>query len=274
MIKQKSIVVICLIILFTNFVEISAQEKDCAATKADEILFDELYIANWDTVFSDVGIGDWKTNWHLDGKEGYLENSPKGMALHAGPELKNNAHHVVLWTRQSFAGDLLIEYDYTRLDSCVRRVNIIYIQATGFEEGEYSKDIFEWNQLREVPAMKTYYNNMHIFHISYAAFDDDGEYIRARRYRPDRHNRKKNTELGATFNTGFFDTGVKHHITIIKKGFDVYMKVANSEKSELYKWNYSEHPEIFEGRIGLRQMQKRSSLYKNFVVKKIGVDSQ
>ena len=256
-------------LILTNFISTSAQEPNCIASKTDEIQFSELYQAGGQVLFSDDCTGDWKTNWSLDGKIGYVENSPQGMALHAGPELKNDAHHVVLWTRESFTGDLLIEYDYTRLDNCDRRVNIIYIQATGFEEGEYSKDIFEWSHLREVPAMKTYYNNMHILHISYAALSAEGDYIRARRYRPDLHNKKENTGLGVSFNTGFFDTGVKHHITIIKKGFDLYMKISNKEKSALYKWNYAQHPEIVEGRIGLRQMQKRSSLYKNFVVKKL-----
>lgn len=270
--KIRVIVLGCLFLILTNCVSTSAQEKNCIATKADAILFNELHTAGGQVLFSDDCKGDWKFNWSLDGKIGYVENSPEGMALHAGPELKNDAHHVVLWTRQPFTGNLLIEYDYTRLDTCDRRVNIIYIQATGFEEEEYSKDIFEWNHLREVPAMKAYYNNMHTLHISYAALSAEGDYIRARRYRPDLYNKKKNTELGASYNTGFFDTGVKHHITIIKKGFDLYMKVSNAEKTALYKWNYSQHPEIIEGRIGLRQMQKRSSLYENFVVKKIERD--
>ena len=270
--KRNVLIFSCLFLILTNFVSTSAQEKDCIASKTDEIQFNELYQAGGQLLFSTNCKCDWKTNWSLDGKIGYVENSPKGMALHAGPELKNDAHHVVLWTQESFTGDLLIEYDYTRLDTCDRRVNIIYIQATGFEEGVYSKDIFEWNSLREIPAMSSYYNYMHILHISYAAFSAEGDYIRARRYRPDLYNKKKNTELGASYNTGFFDTGVKHHITIIKKGFDLFMKVSNKAKTVLYKWNYAQHPEIVEGRIGLRQMQKRSSLYANFVVKKLEND--
>ena len=268
--NRKVIIFSCLSLVYLSFGCASSQEKDCIATGADEIQFNQLYNAGGELLFEDDCKGDWKTNWSLDGKIGYVENNQEGMALHAGPELKNAAHHVVLWTNKSFTGDLIIEYDYTRLDEQNRRVNIIYIQATGFEEGIFSKDIFEWNSFREIPSMKSYYNYMHVLHISYAAFDDDGEYIRARRYRPDLHNRKENTALGATFNTGFFDTEVKHHITIIKKGFDVYMKVTNNKKSELYKWNYSEHPEIVEGRIGLRQMQKRSSLYENFIVRTLG----
>ncbi len=270
--KRSVIIFSYLFLVLTNFVSTSAQEKNCIATNADEKLFNDFYNAGGQVLFFDDCKGNWKINWSLDGKIGYVENSPEGMALHSGPELKNDAHHVVLWTKKSFTGDLIIEYDYTRLDKRDRQVNIIYIQATGFEEGVYSKDIFDWNSLREVPSMSSYYNYMHVLHISYAAFSAEGDYIRARRYRPDLYNKKENTELGASYHTGFFDTGVKHHITIIKKGFDLYMKVSNKEKTVLYKWNYSQHPEIVDGRIGLRQMQKRSSLYKNFVVKKLEID--
>lgn len=34
------------------------------------------------------------------------------MTLTAGPEFKNDAHQIVLWTRDSFEGDVKIEYDY------------------------------------------------------------------------------------------------------------------------------------------------------------------
>jgi len=245
------------------------KNKSCNATLAEEKQFEELRKLNWKIVFSDEGISDYNQNWLLDGKIGYVENNKNGMAFHAGSEIKNDAHHAVLWTKQSFSGDLMIEYDYTRLDSRDRQVNIIYIQATGSEEGEYSKDIFQWSSLREVPSMRTYYNNMHTLHISYAALTEDGDYIRARRYRPDRHKKMNGTELGSSFNTDFFETGVKHHITIIKKGYNLFMKVANEQQTKLYKWNYSDHPKIMEGRIGLRHMFSRSSQYKNFVVKEL-----
>ena len=242
-------------------------EKSCIASPADEKLFHELCRANWKPVFSDDGTKDWKTNWLLDGKIGRVENSTTGMGLYSGPEEKNSAHDVVLWTRKSFSGDILIEYDYTRIDNRDRSVNIIYIQATGSGEGEYKRNIFDWNVLREVPAMEVYYNNMNTLHISYAAFTEEGDYIRARRYRPDLKKKMEGTELGAAFNTGFFEKDVKHHITILKKGFDLFMKVSNNQKSALYKWNYQDHPGILEGPIGLRHKCVSASVYKNFVVK-------
>jgi hypothetical protein len=261
------------IILLSFFLYIPAliwsQEKNCIASPTEEKIFNDLCHANWQTVFSDDCTLNWKTNWLLDGKIGHVENSSRGMGIYSGPEEKNSAHDVVLWTQKSFSGDIMIEYDYTRIDKRDRSVNIIYIQATGSGEEKYVKNIFDWNQLREVPAMEVYYNNMNTLHISYAAFTEDGDYIRARRYRPDLKQKMEGTELGATFNTRFFDTDVEHHITIIKKGFDIYMKVSNNKKSELYMWNYQNHPEILEGPVGLRHKCVSASIYKNFVVKSL-----
>ncbi len=252
-----------------NVLDKSNKKKNCIATPADEKRFKELYQSKWKNVFSDKGTKKWQKKWSLDGKIGHVENGADGMALYTGPERKNSAHDVVLWTKQSFSGDLLIEYDYTRIDNRDRSVNIIYIQATGSQEGEYSKNIKDWNAMREVPAMQVYYNNMNTLHISYAAFSEDGDYIRARRYRPDLKQKMTGTELGAAYNTGFFEKDVKHHITIIKKGFDLYMKVSTDQKSVLYKWNYQQHPKIVEGPIGLRHKCVSAAVYKNFTVKKL-----
>ena len=246
-----------------------SQEKDCKASREDEKLFDELCRAKWEVVFSDNCTNKWQTNWILDGKRGHVENSASGMGLYSGPESNKSADDVVLWTRKSFSGDIMIDYDYTRIDDRTLSVNIIYIQATGSGEGAYSKNIFDWNQLREVPAMEVYYNNMNTLHISYAAFTEEGDYIRARRYRPDLKQKMEGTELGATFNTGFFGSRVKHHITIIKKGSDLFMKVSNEKNSALYRWNYGNHPEIKEGPVGLRHKCYSASLYKNFVIKSL-----
>ena len=76
---------------------------------------------------------------------------------------------------EQLAGDLKIEYDYTRTDNETRCVNILYIQATGSGKGPYALDISDWNELRKVPAMATYFNHMHAYHISYAAFPNSGE---------------------------------------------------------------------------------------------------
>ena len=155
----------------------------------DKAAYEQAAAGDWQEVFSDPCTGDWRKQWFLDGEVGTVTTGPEGMTLTAGPEFKNDAHHMVLWTKESFEGDLKIEYDYTRIDNETRCVNILYIQATGSGKGPYARDISQWNELRKVPAMATYFDHMHTYHISYAAFPNSGEnrvsYIRARRYLPE-----------------------------------------------------------------------------------------
>jgi hypothetical protein len=150
--------------------------------------FGQVEAANeWKQVFNDPCTGDWKKQWFLDGEVGKVTTGPDGMTLTAGPEFKNDAHHMVLWTKQSFEGDLKIEYDYTRLDNENRCVTILYIQATGSGKGAFAKDITKWNELRKVPAMRTYFNHMNTYHISYAAFGNTGDSDHVLHPRPPLH---------------------------------------------------------------------------------------
>ena len=156
---------------------------------------------SWVEVSSDGCTRDWKAKWFLDGEVGTVTNSKEGMTLTAGPEFKNDAHHMVLWTKDTFEGDLKIEYEYSRLDEATNCVNILYIQATGSGNGPYAKDITKWSELRKVPAMKTYYNHMNTYHISYAANPGTKKaYIRGRRYMPERQG-LKGTQLKPDYST-------------------------------------------------------------------------
>ena len=236
----------------------------------DRTVFEQATAANWQEVFTDDGTGSWKEKWFLDGEVGTVTNSPEGMTLTAGPESKNDAHHMVLWTKQEFAGDLKIEYDYTRTDEASHFVTILYIQATGSGKGQFAKDITKWNELRKVPAMSTYYDNMHTYHLSYAAFGDSGQdktsYIRGRRYMPHAKG-LKGTELTPDYHFDtLFATGVKHHITIIKRDRDLFVRVQNPDEVRYYHLQNAKFPVITEGRIGLRHMFTRSARYANFRV--------
>jgi hypothetical protein len=225
---------------------------------------------HWKIEMSDDGTDNWQTNWFLDGEIAKVENSEKGMHVQAGPEFGNDAHHMVLWTKQSFEGDVKIEFDYTRTDHETRAVNILYIQATGKEEGEFTRDISEWNHLRKIPSMRTYFNNMKTLHISYAAFPNDSvsqDYVRVRRYPvlPDKSFRE--LEVKPTFfDTGLFKTGETYQITVIKTDEQLYFKVIGKEDSKLYSWDTSHLPSLKNGRIGLRHMYTRSAIYSNFKV--------
>ena len=252
--------ILALLLAFTVSQARAEADKDAKEHAA----FQHAAAGNWQEVFADDGTGSWKEKWFLDGEVGTVTNTPEGMTLTAGPESKNDAHHMVLWTKQEFAGDLKIEYDYTRTDEASQFVTILYIQATGSGKGKYAKDITKWNELRKVPAMSTYYDNMNTYHLSYAvAPGNKDSYIRARRYLPHAQG-LKGTELKPDyFNPTLFSTGVKHHITVIKRDRDLHMRITTPDQVQYCHFKNQNLPVITEGRIGLRHMFTRSARYGN-----------
>ena len=193
------------------------------------------------------------------------------MVFSAGPEEWNHAHHSVLWTKDSFAGDLRIEYDYTRLDDVDKWVNILYIQATG-KGGQFAPDIMEWADYRKEPWMKNYFETMKLLHISYAAYgrDDlgaDDDYVRCRRYPKAEDGEFSRTEIKPdSFRTGLFRTGTTYHITATKRDDRLFFNVEGGDRERLFAWQSPLIGEVTEGRIGLRHMWMKSARYKNFTV--------
>ena len=228
---------------------------------------------NWEEVFYDACTGNWKNNWTLDGLKAVVSNSEKGMDLIAGPIARDNSCHAVLWTKPSFHGDIKIKYEFTRLDTSVLYVVILYVQATGSDQGQYKKDISEWHNLRTVPSMGIYFDNMNTYHISYAAFGGEirnpvQDYIRARRYMPRLGKGLKETDLQPDDygNIGLFETETTHNITVIKKGNELFMRVKNEKKDFLCYWKNQTLPPIVEGRVGLRHMYTRGARYRNILI--------
>ncbi|MBT8051075.1 MAG: YesU family protein [Gammaproteobacteria bacterium] len=235
--------------------------------------FERLNAQDWQELFFDSGTNDWRDRWFLDGLKATVSNGEAGMNFSAGPVPRENASHAVLWTQQSFLGDLKIEYEYTRTDEANQYVNILYIQATGSGEEGKAPDIAEWADQRTVPAMSAYWGNMHTYHISYAAYGrepvtDDYDYIRARRYRPDIMPKKNGPifEPDVFERTGLFAPGVPHRITVIKQADELFMMIRNADKEYLAHWDTTGQPPVIEGRIGLRHMYTRSARYRDFRV--------
>ncbi|NOY95532.1 MAG: DUF1961 family protein [Chlorobi bacterium] len=229
-------------------------------------------LKEWHLEFKDNCTRNWKSKWFLDGLRAEVTNTKDGMVFSAGSVDGDDACHAVLWTKDSFKGDIKIEYQYTRTDTRTKRVNILYIQATGTGIGPYSKDISEWNNLRIIPYMKTYYQNMNALHISYAAYGNDGpghiDYIRARKY-PVVPGQKFSTTTEippASFDTGLFVPGVSYKITVIKTNKKLYFKVEGQGVSKLFSWDITNFPPVTGGRVGLRHMYTRSAMYKGFKV--------
>lgn len=252
-------------------IETQSWMNDLVSKSIEREVFEKLNKQDWNEAFYDSCTKRWKKNWTLDGKKATISHSDKGMDYMAGPSRKEDDSHAVLWTKESFAGDIKIEYEYTKIEDVVEAVTILYIQATGSGEDGYDKDISLWADKREVGAMREYFNHMNTFHVSYAAFDVgnlglDKDYIRARRYIPEGGG-LSNTDLKPDyFETGLFEKDVPHKITIIKKGEHLFMQIKNDEQTYLCHWLTNQVPEITEGRIGLRHMWTRGARYKDFQV--------
>jgi len=229
-------------------------------------------------VFEDNFTGNWQEKWFLDGENAQLINTTNGLEFYAGgynkpiPDQQIPEYHATLWTKEVFNEDIRIEFNYTRLDTVNKFVNILYIFAEGSGILPYDKDISKWNELRNISAMKEYYNNMNVYHISYAAFDPNSstftDYIRCRRYTPDGRG-LEGTKLSPEYlDTGMFKTNIKHHITVISKGDYLFMKVESPERSGYYYFNKPPFAYINSGRIGLRIMNFRAALISNFKIYK------
>lgn len=259
---MKYLLLYFIIVLNTAFAQ--------ALAKADFKNINEL--SGWKLSFQDDGTKAWQKNWFLDGLRAKIENSKRGLLFSAGDVEGDDACHAVLWTKQSFSGDIKITYNYTRTDTRQNWVNIVYIHATGIGEKPYDKDISTWSNLRMIPYMSSYFKYMNALHISYAAYDDElpkgQDYIRLRKYPvAPKANFSKTTEIAPSyFNTGLFVPGKEYQITIIKKAKQFYFHVKGDGQEKLYSWDISSAANITEGRVGLRHMYTRSSLYKNFKI--------
>lgn len=250
-----------IIALLSVFCVANAYSQEVSLEDFDSLRNDK----NWELEFEDSCNDNWKDSWFLDGLRADVKNTEQGMVFSAGPIEKDDSCHAVLWTKQSFSGDIKIEYNYTRLDSQTKQVNILYIQATG--EKPYEKDIEIWKDERIIPSMRMYFNHMNALHISYAAFGDDQEYVRARRYPRKTDQDFQLTEIPPSFyNTGLFKTGETYKITVIKKNDRLFFQVQNAEVNRLFQWQLKPEQLLDDGRVGLRHMYTRSSLYRNFKI--------
>lgn len=256
---------ICASCLSPRVTETNDIERDPAMER-----FHELSNEAWTEVFNDPCDKDWKEHWTLDGLKATITHSEKGMDFRSGPNRKENASHAVMWTKEVFKGDIRLDYEYTRIDEATEAVTILYLQATGSGEEGYDTDIAKWADKREVPDMGSYFRNMNLLHISYAAYgvggeDPEEDYVRARRYMPDKGKGLAGTDFEPDYlRTGLFKTGVPYKITVIKKGDELFMFIRNSEKELLCHWKTDGRPTITEGRIGLRHMWTRGARYKDF----------
>ncbi|MFR9521580.1 MAG: DUF1961 family protein [Rikenellaceae bacterium] len=267
MYKKKNIIKI------SGLLSLLAMQVLYSCSTTESLSYEDVKNSNkWELRFEDSCKGNWQDNWFLDGKIATVENSDAGMNFAAGPEFRNDAHHAVLWTNDSFKGDVKVEFDYTRTDEQTINVNIIYIQAQGIGTDPYTEDISEWNHLREIPAMNIYYDYMNPLHISFAAFpmvneDPSNDYIRARKYPQTESISFDDMEVAPSYDgIGLFKSGITYKVTVIKTDYRLYMQVEGDGQDKCYEWDVSQNERLEDGRIGLRHMYTRSARYANFKV--------
>ncbi len=222
---------------------------------------------DWKLVFEDDGRADWEEKWAKDGEVATLTNTPEGMVYTTGPLGKNDASHEVIWTKESFEGDLRIEYDFTRLDENMDHVSvcILFLHATG--AGDMPEDVLESKDNRQVPTMGLYFQHMNLLHVSYACTGgDDNRYVRARQY-PLGRGGFGGMQVDPSYeNVYCFQPGETWHMVFEKVGQTLSLTSSKGEVSHTWTWNLEGRPELNHGRIGLRQMRGRSSLIANFKV--------
>ena len=237
-----------------------------AETKDDRSEFERQMSSPWQEVFVDPCTADWQQQWFLDGDQAVVENLAEGMKIDA------TQGYAVLWTQQSFAGDLRIEYEFKRVDTRNRGVNIVYIQATGDGQKGHTEDISKWSDRRRSAAMSDYFLNMHTYHVSYAAYPNFGfflkDYVRGRRYMPLANQGLDGTELtGELKETGLFEDQQWINLTILKTDKELLLQFEHPEREPtLLRMRNEDKPPITQGRVGLRLMPGRISQIKNFRV--------
>lgn len=234
--------------------------------------FDALESQQWKEKYSEQAGKKVSSGWYLDGKKGSVTKTGDALVLNAGDEIGSEEDHVVLWTRDSYAGDIRIDYEFTRLDSLERFANLLYIQAQGSGAPGYDKEIRRWRKKRQTPRMSTYFDHMNLTHISYATFENkkdvrNPDYIRARRYLPETGNGLKGTAFAQEYLCPLlFETGEPHRITVIKQEGTVWMRIGVNGKNRYFKFDDDRLPDTQAGAIGLRQMYGRHSKYAHFRV--------
>lgn len=232
--------------------------------------FQALEKEPWIVLLEDSGKDDWNSRWFFDGKASSVTNTPSGMELLSGAESLGDAGHCVLWTKESFRGDLRVEYDFTRLDSSEKGVDIIYLQASGSGEHPFAEDILEWAGLRKIPAMNLYFDHMHTYSVSYAVGMPGSEYVRLRRYLPNQRG-LEGTEVPPAFGrTDLFGMGILHRMTFIKHGQEIFLRVRVGEREGFYYWKNDLLPPVESGRVGLRQMAGKKGLYASVRISTLG----
>lgn len=234
-------------------------------------------------LFHDTMANDWQDNWFLDGQNAELKHRGGGLdfiTTESGVD-KNvdrapfDARHAVLWTKQTFEGDIRIRYTYTMLPGCTWQ-KLIYIQAQGIGSGPYAEDIYAWRNLREVARMDKYFNYMDLIGLSLR------DPVRCRRY-PwsdiDRDLKLESEFLPRAENKGF-EIGHDLDVIVEKRKASLLLRITDRATGQHvvdHTWDLTDEKVLKDrsqkfvekGRIGLRLMGGHKINVRDFKVERL-----
>jgi hypothetical protein len=235
-----------------------------------------------EVLFLDSMASGWTENWFLDGKKATLEHRDGGLYFSGGTVTKADdpveyhAHHAVLWTKREFEGDIRLSYRWTPVDADGFGAILIYLQAQGVGDEPFDRDISKWSEMREIPAMDKYFNNMNLISLSirenvrckrYPWFDRDGNpYEAGGLIEP-------MVEYGEPI-----VPGKEYRIVVEKRNPMVSLSItdAGTGKSLIdHAWDSSkidprmEPKLVTRGRIGLRHMATKQAIYKDIKIERL-----
>ena len=232
-------------------------------------------------LLKDSMTGNWEENWFLDGKKATVRASEDGLYFSGGTITKSDdreeyhAHHAVLWTKDIFEGDLKITFEMTRVDESDYGNTLLYLYAQGVGLPNYSEDITEWSEEREIPAMSKYFTYMDLLSLSFR------QNLRARRY-PLKSADPDAEAVGGTV-LPYVDyigmvPGKTYLVEAETHGPSLTLRLTDKKTGEQYvdyTWDMTqledgkEAPILSKGRIGLRQMSTKQFVYKDFKVEQL-----
>lgn len=234
-----------------------------------------------EVLFEDSMAENWEAQWFLDGKKATLEHRDGGLAFiteESGFNKNENraafdAQHAVLWTRESFEGDIRITYKYTRLPGCTWQ-KLIYVQAQGVG-GPFDADIYAWKDRREVAVMSEYFNHMDLIGLSLR------NEVRCKRYPwNDLDGNDLEDEFLPRAEIDGWPIGHELDVVLEKRRESLYLRITDTVTGEAivdHRWSLTDprvlddHDPKFvtEGRIGIRQMGGHKLWMRDFKVERL-----
>lgn len=232
-------------------------------------------------LFEDSMSENWQAKWFLDGEKATLEHRDGGLAFiteESGFNKNENraafdAQHAVLWTRESFEGDIRISYKYTRLPGCTWQ-KLIYIQAQGVG-GPFDDDIYAWKEGRKVSVMSEYFNHMDLIALSLR------NEVRCKRYPwNDLEGNDLEDEFFPRAKHDSWPTGHELDVVVEKRKESVSLLITDTVTGKTLidqTWDLTDprvlndHDPKFvtEGRIGIRQMGGHKLWMRDFKVERL-----